>query len=169
MQFDDPQSQFDHSTFSAEPPRRGWFARNWLWFIPVVVVLPILICIGCCTGLMTLGVGALKTSEPYQQALAAVQEDANVQEALGTPIEDATFIPTGEINITNNQGDARFDFKVKGPKGRAHVRTECRMVDGVWSIVELIVTVEETGQRILLDTFDPDADDAPPLWNPEQG
>ena len=166
MYVDDPRPQHAPATFTAEPPRRGWFARNWSWSVPLGIVLPIVICAGCCTGIFAaIGIG-MKNSEPYGQALAAVQEDPRVQEAIGTPIEDATWLPTGEINRTNNRGDARFGFAVRGPKGPAHVHTESRMIDGVWSIVELIVTVDATRERIVVDPQEAeDADDAP-LWEP---
>lgn len=168
MQFDDPQPQPQHeqATFTDEPPGRGWFARNWFWFIPLLVLVPIIICAGCCTGMFTFRVGMLKASEPYREALAAVQEDPQVQEALGMPIEDDTWFPVGEINITDDHGDARFGFTVRGPKGRAHVRTESRMTDGAWQMTELVVTVEETGRRIVLDLPDDEQFDDAPLWEP---
>ncbi len=166
MQFDNPQTQTDPATFSAEPPQRGWFGRNWVWFVPVVILLPLVICAGCCTGVFTIGVGALKSSPPYTEALAAVQEDPRVQESLGTPIEDVTWFPVGEININNDQGDARFDFQVAGPKGRAHVRTESRMIGGMWSITELIVTVEGTEERIVFEPPAPEGVEDAPAWNP---
>lgn len=166
MHSDEPRASYNPDTFTAEPPQRGWFARNWLWFIPLVIVLPILICAGCCTGVLAVvGIG-MKSSEPYAQALAAVQEDPQVREAIGEPIEDATWFPTGEINFVNDQGEARFDFDVKGPKGRAHVRTESRMIDGVWSMVELIVTIDATGERIGLDAPEAEGVDDAPLWEP---
>ncbi len=166
MHFDDPQSQVQPATYAAEPPQRGWFARNWLWFVPLVILLPILICAGCCTGMLLFGTGALKATEPYQAALAAVQNDPQVQEALGTPIEDATWIPVGEFNMGDGHGDARFDFKVKGPKGTAHVRTESRIIGDQWSMVELIVTIDATGERIVLGLPDDEGDDDAPLWEP---
>ena len=166
MHYDDPQSPYNEATFSAEPPQRGWFARNWFWFIPLAVVLPIVICLGCCTGLFTFGVGMLKTSQPYTQALAAVREDPRVQDAIGTPIEDATWIPAGEINVTNEHGEARLTFTVRGPKGRAQVRTASRMIEGTWSMTELVVTIEETDERIVLGLPDNDEAEDAPLWQP---
>ena len=168
MQFDDPQPQPQHeqATFTDEPPRRGWFVRNWVWFVPLLILLFIIICAGCCTGMLTFRVGMLKASEPYQAALAAVREDPQVQEALGTPIEDDTWFPVGEIVTSNRHGDARLDFAVRGPKGRAHVRTESRMTDGAWQMTELVVTVEETGERIVLDLPDDGEIQDAPLWEP---
>lgn len=165
MHFDDPQSQTDQTTFTPEAPQRGWFARNWIWVVPLAILLPILICAGCCTGLFGFGVGALKQTEPYQEALATVQNDPQVQEELGTPIEDDTWVPAGDFNMTDDQGEARFDFQVKGPKGGAHVRTESRMIGGQWHVIELIVTIDATGERIVVDTGEGEGDEAP-LWEP---
>ena len=129
------------------PPRRGWLSRNWLWFIPLTLLLAVLLCGGCCGGILVTVFGAMKTSAPYQMALKQVQNDPQVIEKLGQPIKDG-WIPSGEVNISNGSGDARLDFNVTGPKGTAHVHTEARRSNGVWTTTVLDVTIDS--QRISL-------------------
>jgi len=135
-----------------EQPQRSWFGRNWWWFVPGVILLPILACGGCFLGFRAFKIAHTKASPPYQQALAAVQDSPEVQEALGQPIEDTTWVPTGELTVDNNRGEANLIFQVAGPKGSATVSFNARMVGGTWGLNELVVTVDQTGERIVIDT-----------------
>jgi len=88
-----------------------------------------------------LGVSVLKGSEPYQMALDRVRNDPEVQEAIGQPIEEASFMPMGNFEQKNSSGKAEFQFDVSGPKGKAHVQTRAVMDDGKWTTTELEVDV----------------------------
>jgi hypothetical protein len=151
----------------AERPRRGWLGRNWIWFVPATLLVLALLCGGCCVGIIGAIFGVLKSSEPYQMALERVQNDPGVIQQLGQPIEEAGWFPTGEVNIRNGQGDARLDFAVAGPQGKAHVHTEARRVGGRWGLTRLEVT-PDGGQRIVLDVSaqKPEEQDAP-LFQPD--
>jgi hypothetical protein len=163
------QPAYDQSAY-AQPPR-SWFSRNWWWFIPAIIVVPIL----GCGGVAAFRFWEIKSSSAYQQALARVQQDPQVQEALGQPIEDATWMPTGEFNVENDRGEASIIFQVAGPKGGAQVSFHARMVGGQWGLTELAVTINSTGERIVIDTSGAadDDEDAPaaggeaPAWDPE--
>ncbi len=144
----------------ADRPRRGWLRRNWLWFVPTTVLV---LCGGFCIGIFGLVFGLLKSSDPYQMALQRVQNDPQVIQLLGQPIEESGWFPTGQLNIENDRGDARFDFDVAGPNGKAHVHTEARRISGRWGLTRLEVTPED-GQRIVLDTTVAGGlDEAPPF------
>ena len=148
------------------PPRRGWFRRNWRWFVPTAVLVPILICAGVCAGFFGVVVAALKSSEPYQTALKRVQADPQVIERLGQPIRDASWVPSGSVNIRNGGGNANLMFKVAGPKGSASVRTEARRIQGKWGTTTLEVTF--AGEKpIPLDTGASDED--APKFHPSGG
>src|SRR5438132_13091769 len=97
-------------TATSPPPasRPGWWNRNWKWFVPT----------GCCLGsllgivlaIVVFGVGifglvsgiskVLKSSEPYQTAVARAKANEKVVAALGTPIEEG--FPTGSVNTNND-------------------------------------------------------------------
>lgn len=148
------------------PPRRGWFRRNWRRLVLAVVVVPILICAGAAGWFYVVRVAPLRSSEPYQAALKRVQADPKVIQRLGQPIRDASWVPSGSVNIENDRGNANLMFKVAGPKGSASVRTQARRIRGTWGTTVLDVTF--AGEKpIPLDTG-PSDDDAP-KFNPSGG
>jgi hypothetical protein len=93
-----------------------------------------------------------------------VQEDPRVIERLGQPISDVSWVPIGELNVEGDKGQARLDFDVAGPKGRAHVHYQARQLAGKWGFSQLEVTFAP-GDRISLRV---DAgDEAPPFEGPK--
>ncbi len=155
-------SQATPPRFDAEPPKRGWFGRNWLWFVPTVVILPILLCGGCIAGIFFSVLGFIKGSDAYKLALERVQQSAEVQAQLGQPIEDATVFPVGNIEVNNGEGEAVLFFSIKGSKGGATVVAEGDATGGVWHFDKLVVTCDADGTEIdLSDEHVPSADDAP--------
>jgi len=154
------------------PPKKGWFGRNWLWFVPTIILLPILVCGGCFGGLFVFGINQIKGSEPYQDALARAQADATVIERLGEPVEDATFIPQWNVSGdgTGTSGNSSGYIVLKGPKDTANARVNARMTDGNWEIIELEVTFSD-GERIDLVRDNPDegaALEGAPRFNPDE-
>jgi len=136
---------FEQTTrFGEEPPRApqgSWFSRNWVWLLLSGIVGSCCLCGGGVGGIVMLGVSVLKGSEPYQMALDRVRNDPEVQEAIGQPIEEASFMPMGNFEQKNSSGKAEFQFDVSGPKGKAHVQTRAVMDDGKWTTTELEVDV----------------------------
>jgi hypothetical protein len=114
---------------------------------------------GCgCLGLLLLGLafaGALflgvtkviKSTGPYQTALASAKESPEVQAELGTPIEEG-FMPSGNVNVTNDTGEANLTFSIKGPKGSGTVHYRASRSRGEWHTQENTVTIEESGKVI---------------------
>ena len=149
---------------AVDRPRRGWWSRNWLWFVPTVLVLLLLLFGGCVAGLFWIGLRAVR--EPHQMALEQVQSDAQVVKRLGEPIEQVGWLPVVQGDVRGGQGSISLDFDVAGPDGEAHVRTQARMIDAAWGLTTVEVTFED-GQRLSLKTAAADAlGDAPP-WSPE--
>ena len=62
----------------AAPPRKGWFGRNWLWFVPTIVLLPICLCGGMCVVVPYFAMRGLSESGAYKLALDTVQQNAEV-------------------------------------------------------------------------------------------
>ena len=133
--------------------QRGWFSRNLWWLLPAAFLALVLPC-GCCGGIFWWVIGSIKSSEPYQMALRHVQTAPQVIEELGEPIEESSWMPTGNFSYhTNNgvtSGKATFDFSVAGPKGTAHVHAQARCRDGKWRFQQLQVTPASTGKVISL-------------------
>ena len=132
------------------PPKRGWFSRNALWFIPTILFMPPLLCVGCCGGLGLLGMNALKSTEPYKMAMARIQADPQVIEALGEPIEADTWNFQGGVNQTTERATADYTFGIHGPQGTANVHFEAVDEHG-WEFEILDVTLPDGGTISLSD------------------
>jgi hypothetical protein len=140
----------------AKPQARGWFRRNWKWFIPSAILTVILVAAVIATGVIAVRVNRYKSSTPYQTALEVVQESPRVQNVLGSPIKDASWWPSGRLDISESGGggEARFGFTVSGPKGSAVVETDARMVRAEWNVNRLIVRFADDVQFDLRDELD---------------
>ncbi len=136
----------------AQPPRKGWFGRNWLWFIPTVVLLPICLCGGLCVGVPYFAMRGLAESGAYKIALETVQQSAEAKEALGEPIE-GKLIPFGAVvEAGGGAKEATIGFQVQGPKGSGIVASKSRKDAGTeqWVLTELIVSPTNGGQPITI-------------------
>jgi hypothetical protein len=105
---------------SPEQPQHNWWSKNAFWVVPL----------GCFGFVSIIGVflitvlfvvyGALRSSDPYKQALATANADTRVVRVLGAPITDR-FFTTGSFNTSGPTGRAEFALPVKGPKGNATI------------------------------------------------
>jgi Cytochrome oxidase complex assembly protein 1 len=137
------------------PPTKGWFARNWLWFVPLVGLSSGCLCCLGCGGIIFGVLQTIKSSEPYQMALAHVQADAEVRELLGEPIVESGFMPLGEVNVENGEGNASLYFHVSGPNGEASVSANATREGGQWRLTYVEVTPSDgSGSSIV---WPPDA------------
>src|SRR5262245_3202581 len=103
-----------------EPPRRSWWSRNWMWFVPLG-------CLGCCAAPVGLvvaaaffAVGMMRFSDVYQEALHRAQQDPSVIAEIGRPVE-AGWTVHGSIQSRGPAGEANFDIPVHGPKGEGTI------------------------------------------------
>ena len=155
---------------AADRPQRGWFRRNWLWFVPTLflgLLLPLLL-IGVLGVVIwhRVTISPVKSSEPYQMALELVQKEPKVIEQLGEPIEQVFWPPPSAKGLEGGPGRATLNFDVAGPKGRAAVQAEARMLDDKWGLSFLLVTIAESGERITVDTAETSGLETAPKWNP---
>ena len=84
--------------------QKSWFKRNWLWFVPTMGCLTLIVLFFLGIGSLILGVTSMiSDSEPAQYALEKASTNPIVLEALGEPIEKdgmaSAFIVT-EINTS---------------------------------------------------------------------
>lgn len=148
-------------------PRRGWWKRNWRWFVPAFF-LGLLVLLGVCAVIVWWIVfGALKSSEPYKMALEQVKNDPQVIARLGQPVEDDAWFPSGYVNIEGERGQTQLNFEVAGPNGRARVAIRGNCMEGKWALVELVVTLKDNTRLVLDPVADKDLQEAPP-WKPPQ-
>ena len=141
---------------------------NWPCLIVLIVLAMILVCSGVCGGVFLAIAGAMKSSPVYRMALERVQSDPQVIEELGQPIAGTSWLPTGNIAVTNDSGRASLDFNVAGPSGSAHVRTEARMIGGQWGLTSVEVHLDG-GETLSLDVGSDEGLSDAPAWSPQGG
>jgi hypothetical protein len=133
-----------------KPAARGWFPRNWKWFVPSSFTLVAALVAAGVFGYVQVRSYRYRQNPAYQAALSEVQSNKQVQALLGEPVVDSDWNPQGAIELRDNDtmGEARFNFTVSGPNGHADVIAEGRMVDSEWALTRLELT--QDGERMPL-------------------
>ena len=126
-------------------PKKSSGALKWVLIITVVCLL---VCSGLVAGIFSLATGMMKSAGPYQDAVAQVSANPEVQERLGTPIE-VGLVPQGNLHTNGDgSGTAAMALPISGPKGSGVVDVRATRSGGKWEIETLIVRVEKTGEVI---------------------
>ncbi len=124
-----------------------------IWWLVCSVVAGIFLIFFICA-IFTLGIMAalfsgMKSSAPYQQALAAAQTNPQAIQALGEPITPG-FLLSGSINLNNNTGNASLAIPVSGPKGKGTIYVEAEKYDNAWHYTRLELQVDGRASPIPL-------------------
>ncbi len=120
---------------------KGWFSRNWKWFVPTLVLGLVLLIAAAVGALLTFVFGLLKSSEPYQHAVAVASSNPDVVRELGTPIVSAWYV-SGNINLSGSSGDANLAIPLKGSLRRGTVYVIARKSAGAWTYEKLQVLID---------------------------
>jgi hypothetical protein len=133
-----------------QPESRGWWSRNWKWFVPTGCLTFVVIAalLGC--AIFFVVTKAMKASEAYQTAFDTAKDDPRVVAALGKPITPGYFT-SGSINVNGSSGDAELSIPISGPKGKGTIYLEATKSAGEWTYSKLEVELVESGERIDLN------------------
>ena len=123
------------------PLPESWFSRNWKWFVPTLVLGLVLLVAVAVGALLTFVFGLMKSSEPYQHAVAVASSNPDVVRELGAPIVPGWFA-SGNINVSGNSGDANLAIPLNGKLRHGTVYVVAKKTDGVWSYDKLEVLVD---------------------------
>ena len=126
---------------------KGWLSRNWKWLVPLVGLGMLLACVACVALFATTLFGTIKSSEPYQQAMAIAQASPEAAEALGTPIQ-AGFFVGGSIQVTGPTGSADLSIPVSGPEASGTLYVVGVKTLGTWQLLTLELAVKDSGTRL---------------------
>ena len=118
--------------------------RNWALAGAVLWVAAALFSVVLFFGLTA----AMKQSEAYQMASAAVAQDTRVQQQFGTPLAFGT--PMGSIEVNGPTGSAKLSFSIEGPRGRGTVFVEAEKRMGRWEMHGLAVQPDDSTPPIPL-------------------
>ena len=128
-----------------EQKPRGWWSRNWKWFVPTIFLCLILMCGGCLTGIAALFVGYLRHIDPYVTTMNKIQADKQAQDAFGQPIRDDSWFPV--MTPDGDNLDIRWDLS--GPKGKGKAHVKARMSNGKFETVVMDVVLPD-GKKLML-------------------
>jgi hypothetical protein len=128
-------------------PRKGWFGRNWKWFVPACCLLIFLLIGGGVAGLLAIVEGSIKHSVAYTQALAQAQASPQVIAQIGQPVTPGMFV-SGNINVNGDSGDADISIPVSGPKGKGKVYAVAKKSAGQWQFDTLQFGADGQADRI---------------------
>lgn len=129
---------------------RSWFDRNWKWVVPgggclIILIVGIVFFMGMVGGITSL----FKDSTPYKQAIELAEENPQVNQMLGTPLESDGMI-SGNIRKGSDENSAQMSVPVKGPKGEASILFDAVQRNDNWKFNELFVIPDQTRDTIWL-------------------
>ena len=130
--------------------KKSWFKRNWLWFLPTMGCLTLIVLGILGVGTLIFGVTKmLSDSTPSTYAFEQTIKNEKVISLLGESIE-RRGISSGNISYSNNDGEADLNIPIKGSKGKGTIVVKATKTDGVWSYETLYVYIKETREKINL-------------------
>jgi hypothetical protein len=100
-------------------PRSNWWTRNWKWFVPTGCLTILALFLVFVASILIIVFGAIKSTDPYRDAIARAKMHPAVIEALGSPIKEGFFV-SGNTNVNGAAGEANLAIPIFGPKGRGH-------------------------------------------------
>ena len=112
----------------------------------VVISVVVLICVG---SILAIVFGAIRSSEPFEQAVAEVQSNPQAIRALGEPIKVGWFVG-GSISVTGASGDADLTIPVSGSTDKGTLYVTATKSDGVWRLTRMELVTEKYPDRINL-------------------
>ncbi len=122
-------------------PRKTWFSRNWKWFLPTVILVPILLIVLLVGGAVFAVFGMIKSSEPYHHAVEVASQDPRVVQKLGAPIVPAWYVG-GSINQAGSSGYANLVIPIQGQLSGDTVFVLARKSEGTWRYQRIGVRIE---------------------------
>jgi hypothetical protein len=136
-----------------EQKPRGWWSRNWKWFVPTVLLTMILICCGGPVGIVYFAFSKLYNSEAYKMTMQKIATSEELKQELGQPIENV-LNPPPSFRIEENpdgRGEADARWEIEGPKGRGKAHVIARMNDNKWEIIKIEVILPNNKTILLHD------------------
>lgn len=158
--------QRDLEEFAREQRQRGWFKRNWLWFVPVLLLAIVVLGGGFLYWSLFIRVYHLPVC---QSAMRTIQADKSLQNSLGQPIQPV-YWPSREAapsaRIEESEIDVRWN--IEGPKSHAKAHVLAKLRQGQWEIIQLEVLLAGD-KRVSLADAAGGADEAPAFAPPKPG
>jgi hypothetical protein len=125
--------------------RKGWFLRNWKWFVPALVIVFFVFPLALIGSVFA----AMKNSDVAKESLVRAQANPLLMQKLGTPIQEGWLV-SGSINVSTTSGDADLAVPISGPKGQGKIYITAHKGAGAWDYQVMVAAIEGSDQRINL-------------------
>ena len=124
-------------------PQPSWWKRNWKWVVPLGGCLTGIVLVAILISSLYFGVTELmEGSEPYEHAIELINNDEELLELLGTPIEK-TGMGQSNMNWVNGTKSAKMVIPIAGPKGSGTLYINATGKGDTWDYHEIRVEVAE--------------------------
>jgi len=130
--------------YAQKQQRRGWFPRNRLWFIPVLLLAVIAVGGAALYWSMFL---RITRSAVCRSAMQTIRDDKAMQAALGLPIHTVKWPSRATAPSESEDG---IYWSIYGPKGVARAHAKVREAAGKLEIVTLDVVLPG-GKKVMLN------------------
>lgn len=122
------------------PQKRS--SKKW-WFLGCGGCLGIIVLAVAVIGFFIVSVmGVIKKTDAYTGALQRAQSSAELQEAIGTPMEPSYWV-MGSVNTVNGAESTEFAIPLTGPKGVAAITVKASRPAGAtaweYSVLEAVI------------------------------
>ena len=128
---------------TSPPPSkpRGWWTRNWMWFVPTGCLSLIVLFALFVAGMVVIVFGALKSTDVYKTAVARAKANMEVRAALGDDVHPGIFL-SGNTNVSGGSGQADLSIPISGSKGKGTIYVVATKSAGEWNYSKLVVKTE---------------------------
>ena len=132
-------------------PQPSWWKRNWKWVVPVGGCFSLIVIFILVIGSIFYGVtSALEGSQPYEYALEKINQDDEITNALGKPIEKDGMIQ-GSYNNSNGKKTADMKIPITGPNGSGVLFIEASGENDNWTYHVIRVEIKDNESIDLLE------------------
>lgn len=139
------------------PPQKSWWARNWKWAVPSVVLGVALVFVIVGGAALLLVSSSYRSSWAYSNAVELAGSNAEVAAALGEPVEPGWWV-TGAISVSGQSGGADLTIPLRGSRERGTLYVVAEKPAGEWLFTTAEVEVPGRQERIDLLVFRPGDD-----------
>jgi len=126
-------------------PHKGWFARNWKWLVPVLLI----VFLGLPLAILGSVFAAIRSSDAAKESLLRAQSNPLLVQELGAPIEEGWLV-VGSINGSGPSGDADLAVPISGPKAKGKIYVTAHKSAGAWRYSVMEAAIDGSDQRINL-------------------
>ncbi len=138
--------------FPGQTRRDSWWSRNWPLLVPMGGCISTLCaCLLLIGGLFGSWAWTLRSSDPVNTAVRAVEANTRAKGLLGEPLSTGWLI-TGNLNLNGADGSVNATVPVSGPTGSGKVTVIGTRRNSAWTYTSITLVMDNGTDRVTLST-----------------